>query len=71
MFETGVGIDMGAAEALAFSTILQSGYGVRLSGQDVERGTFSHRHAVLIDQENQRKYLPIHNILTQEQINSR
>jgi 2-oxoglutarate dehydrogenase E1 component len=43
------GIDFGTAEALAFYTLLQEGYGVRLSGQDVERGTFSHRHAVVHD----------------------
>lgn len=48
--ETGEGIDFGTAEALAFGSLLQEGFNVRLSGQDVERGTFSHRHAVLVDQ---------------------
>lgn len=44
------GIDMETAESLAFGTLLLEGNHVRLSGQDVERGTFSHRHAVLHDQ---------------------
>ena len=45
----GKGIDWGTAEALAFSTLIHEGFQVRLSGQDVERGTFSHRHSVLVD----------------------
>lgn len=48
--ETGEGIDYGTAEALAFGSLLQEGFNIRLSGQDVERGTFSHRHSVLVDQ---------------------
>lgn len=47
--EKGVGIDFATGEALAFATLLQEGYGVRVSGEDVERATFSHRHAALND----------------------
>ena len=39
-------------ESLAFATLLHEGYGLRLSGQDVERGTFSHRHSIINDQKN-------------------
>lgn len=56
------GIDWGHAEALAFGTLLQDGISVRLTGQDAERGTFSHRHAVLHDSETGRKYAPLANI---------
>lgn len=48
--EEGKGINWGTAEALAFGTLLLEGNHVRLTGQDVERGTFSHRHAVVHDQ---------------------
>ena len=54
----GKNIDWATAEALAFATLLKDGYGVRLSGQDVGRGTFSHRHAVLYDQENEKTFCP-------------
>jgi 2-oxoglutarate dehydrogenase complex dehydrogenase (E1) component-like enzyme len=58
----GKGIDWGTAEALAFSTLIHEGFQVRLSGQDVERGTFSHRHSVLIDQRNENKYIPVNTV---------
>ncbi|MFT5432365.1 MAG: 2-oxoglutarate dehydrogenase E1 component [Myxococcota bacterium] len=51
--------DWGAAEALAFGTILESGTRVRMSGQDVTRGTFSHRHAVLRNHETGGHYVPL------------
>ncbi|MCH8684641.1 2-oxoglutarate dehydrogenase E1 component [Pedomonas mirosovicensis] len=57
--ETGDGIDWATAEQLAFGTLLKEGFGVRLSGQDVGRGTFSHRHAVFTDQETEEKYIPL------------
>src|SRR5690606_10720521 len=53
MIETGEGIDWAMAEHLAFGTLVKEGFPVRLSGQDVERGTFSQRHSVLIDQETE------------------
>jgi 2-oxoglutarate dehydrogenase E1 component len=60
--ETGAGIDWATAEALAFCSLLRDGHRVRLSGQDSERGTFSQRHSVLIDQENEERYTPFNHI---------
>jgi 2-oxoglutarate dehydrogenase E1 component len=60
--EAGEGIDWATAEALAFGTLLLEGHRVRLSGEDVQRGTFSQRHAVLIDQQTQAEYVPLNNI---------
>ncbi|MBX9925420.1 MAG: 2-oxoglutarate dehydrogenase E1 component [Hyphomicrobiaceae bacterium] len=62
MVDTGNGVDWGLAEHLAFGTLAAEGYPVRLSGQDVERGTFSQRHAVLIDQEDERRYTPLKHV---------
>ena len=59
MFETGENIDWATAEALAFGTLLDDGFGVRLSGQDCGRGTFSQRHAKLYDQETEKKHTPL------------
>ena len=56
--KVGDGIDWSTAEALAFGTLLDEGFPVRLSGQDSERGTFSQRHSVLIDQETEARYVP-------------
>jgi len=59
MFATGEGFDWATAEALAFGSLVMEGYGVRLSGQDSGRGTFSQRHAVWVDQKSERKYVPL------------
>ncbi len=55
-------IDWGFAEALAFGTLALEGTPIRLSGQDCERGTFSHRHAVLHDMETDATYAPLKNL---------
>ncbi|GLQ08354.1 2-oxoglutarate dehydrogenase subunit E1 [Devosia yakushimensis] len=61
--ESGEGIDWATAEALAFGTLVTEGHPVRLSGQDVERGTFSQRHSVLNDQQVDNKtYTPLNNL---------
>ncbi len=60
--ETGTNIDWSTAEALAFCSLLLEGHRVRLSGQDSERGTFSQRHSVLTDQENELRYTPFNHL---------
>lgn len=62
MLETGEGLDWAMAEALAFGSLLIEGHRVRLSGQDCERGTFSQRHSVLTDQENEERYTNLNHI---------
>ncbi|HEU0082434.1 MAG TPA: 2-oxoglutarate dehydrogenase E1 component [Bradyrhizobium sp.] len=64
--ENGVGIDWATGEALAFCTLLEEGHHVRLSGQDSERGTFSQRHSVLIDQEDETRYTPFKHLKTEQ-----
>jgi 2-oxoglutarate dehydrogenase E1 component len=59
MVASGKGIDFGCAEMLAFGTLLLEGTPIRFTGQDVERGTFSHRHAVLHDYKTGEVYLPL------------
>jgi 2-oxoglutarate dehydrogenase E1 component len=56
------GIDWGHAEALAFASLVAEGTSVRLSGQDIERGTFSHRQAVLHDIDTNRPYIPLQHL---------
>ena len=62
MLETGEGFDWSMGEALAFGTLVDEGYLVRLSGQDVQRATFSQRHAYFTDQETEESYIPLENI---------
>jgi len=66
MIDDGTGIDWATAEALAYGTLLIEGYRVRLSGQDSERGTFSQRHSVLMDQVNEKKYTPLKHIAKEQ-----
>jgi hypothetical protein len=56
------------AEHLAFGTLLMDGFPVRLSGQDVQRGTFSQRHAVLVDQETEKRYTPLNHLVKDQKI---
>ncbi|MCP9222892.1 2-oxoglutarate dehydrogenase E1 component [Erythrobacter sp. LQ02-29] len=59
MFAKGEGLDWATAEALAFGSLVTEGFGVRLSGQDSGRGTFSQRHAVWVDQKDEHKHIPL------------
>lgn len=59
-------VDWAMAELLAYGTLLKEGHSVRVSGQDSQRGTFSHRHAVLKDTETEEHYIPLNNIEGQE-----
>ncbi len=61
-FEKGEGIDWATGEALAFGGLLLDGHRVRLSGEDCQRGTFSQRHAVLVDQANASEHVPLNSI---------
>jgi 2-oxoglutarate dehydrogenase E1 component len=67
MIESGDGIDWATAEQLAYGTLLMEGTQVRLSGQDSGRGTFSHRHSVIVDQETEQRYYPLSNIAPDKQ----
>lgn len=55
-------LDWGTVENLAYATLLKDNVPVRMTGQDVQRGTFSHRHAVLIDQETSKPYIPLQHL---------
>jgi len=62
MVDSGENVDWAVAEGLAFGSLLMEGTHVRLSGQDVERGTFSHRHGVLHDQNSNKIFIPLNNL---------
>ena len=62
MFASGEGFDWATAEALAFGTLMLEGMPIRFSGQDSTEGTFSQRHAALVDQETEKRYYPLANI---------
>ena len=55
-------LDWGCAESLAYASLLEDGYGIRISGQDSGRGTFFHRHAVLHDQQTGATYVPLEHV---------
>ncbi len=66
MMATGEGIDWATGEALAFGSLVAEGTPVRLSGQDSGRGTFSQRHSVLYDQQDEHRYVPLNGISTHQ-----
>ena len=63
-------VDWALAEQAAYATLVQDGYRVRLSGQDVGRGTFSHRHAVLIDINNGKEYVPLAHLSSKSEVSA-
>jgi 2-oxoglutarate dehydrogenase E1 component len=66
MIHGDLALDWGCAENLAYASLVQEGYPVRLTGQDSGRGTFFHRHAVLHDQLTGRSYIPLQHIATNQ-----
>ncbi|XP_064535952.1 probable 2-oxoglutarate dehydrogenase E1 component DHKTD1 homolog, mitochondrial [Drosophila montana] len=60
--EAGAKIDWATAEALAIGSLMYQGHNVRISGEDVGRGTFSHRHAMLVDQQTNEMYVPLNHM---------
>lgn len=58
-------LDWAMGELLAYGTLISEGYDVRFSGQDVQRGTFSHRHAVVKTEDTEEEYIPLNNLTTQ------
>jgi 2-oxoglutarate dehydrogenase E1 component len=66
MMSGDLALDWGAAETLAYASLVQDGYSVRLTGQDSGRGTFFHRHAVLHDQATDRRYVPLQHVASNQ-----
>jgi 2-oxoglutarate dehydrogenase E1 component len=66
MLDGEIGVDWGMAETLAYATLLDEGYAVRLSGQDSIRGTFAHRHAAFHDQVTFHSYMPLAHLAPQQ-----
>jgi probable 2-oxoglutarate dehydrogenase E1 component DHKTD1 len=64
--EQGKPLDWATAEAMAFGSLLLEGYGVRISGQDVGRGTFSQRHCMLVDQTTEKVTIPLNNLVPEQ-----
>lgn len=61
-------MDWGLVENLAYATLLAEGFPIRLAGQDCQRGTFSHRHAVIVDQQTQQKFIPLNHLQNEQGI---
>ena len=59
MSETGDKIDWGGAEAMAFGSLLQQNFNIRIAGQESGRATFAHRHAILTDQNTEEQIIPL------------
>lgn len=66
MLDTGADLDWATGEILAYGSLLEEGFNIRMTGQDVQRGTFSHRHAVLTDQVSQEKYCALNNLSAEQ-----
>lgn len=66
MMKSGKNLDWAMGEALAFGTLLEEGHPIRITGQDSVRGTFSHRHAALTDQNSENKYFPLNNMFEKQ-----
>ena len=63
MFKNGEGFDWGTAEGMAFGSLLLDGSPIRFTGQDVSRGTFSHRHAAIVDQDSERRHYSVNHLI--------
>ncbi|KAJ1561257.1 putative 2-oxoglutarate dehydrogenase E1 component DHKTD1, mitochondrial, partial [Nowakowskiella sp. JEL0078] len=66
--ESGKNLDWATGEALAFGTLLLEGYDVRISGQDVGRGTFSQRHAMFVDQNTEKVVIPFNHMASKDHL---